>query len=62
MKYRLRYCKTYNDVLMISLVSSFLPNLCRYSGNAEIGYTLVSQRRPIQIYGSSSLALVGLNP
>jgi hypothetical protein len=46
--------------LLLSLVSSFVPNLCRYSGNPEIGYTLISQRKAIQIYGSSSLSLLGL--
>jgi hypothetical protein len=59
-KYKLRYCKSYNDILLLSLVTSFVPNLCRYSGNPEIGYTLISQHRPIQIYGSSSLSIIGL--
>lgn len=60
-KYKLRYCGSYKEILLLALVTSFVPNLCRYSGNPEIGYTLVSQRRPIQIYGSSALSLLGLN-
>lgn len=59
-KTKLRYCTTYNEVILLALASSFVPNLCRYSGNPEIGYTLVSQRKSIQIYGSSSVSLVGL--
>ena len=27
-----------------------------------MGYTIVSQRRPIQIYGTSTLSLQGINP
>jgi hypothetical protein len=59
-KFKLRYCKSYNDILLLSLVTSFVPNICRYSGNPEIGYTLISQSRPIQIYGSSSISIIGL--
>jgi hypothetical protein len=42
------------------LVTSFSPNLCKYSGNPHIGYTLVNQKRPVQIYGTSNLSLLGI--
>jgi hypothetical protein len=47
---------------MSCLLSSFCQNLCLYSGNSIIGYTLINQKLPIQIYGSSFLALQGINP
>ena len=47
-------------MILSCLVTSFSPNLCKYSGNPHIGYTLVNQRRPVQIYGTSNLSLLGI--
>lgn len=41
-------------------MTSFAPYLCRFSGNPQIGYTLISQRRPIQIFETSNLSLLGI--
>ena len=43
------------------MITSFGPNLCKYSGNSNIGYTIVNQRRPIQIYGTSNMSLLGID-
>lgn len=59
-KEKLRHCQSFNDVLMGCLVTSFIPNLCIYSEDPIIGYTLISQERAIAIYGTSTLSLVGL--
>lgn len=59
-KEKLRHCHSLNDVLMACLITSFVPNLCIYSEDPQIGYTLISQERPIAIYGTSTLSLVGL--
>ncbi len=47
--------------MLSCLITSFVPNLCVYSQDPRIGYTLISQKRPIAIYGTSTLSLVGLN-
>lgn len=47
-------------MILSCLITSFSPNLCKYSGNPHIGYTLVNQRRPVQIYGTSNLSLLGI--
>jgi hypothetical protein len=47
-------------MVLSCLVTSFSPNLCKYSGNPHIGYTLVNQQRPVQIYGTSNLSLLGI--
>lgn len=59
-KEKLRHCKTFNDILMACLITSFIPNLCIYSEDPQIGYTLINQERPIAIYGTSTLSLVGI--
>lgn len=43
-------------------MTSFSPNLCKYSGNPHIGYTMVKHRRPLTIYGTSNLSLLGIQP
>ena len=45
---------------MACLITSFVPNLCLYSEDPQIGYTLINQQRPIAVYGTSTLSLVGL--
>jgi len=30
-KEKLRHCRTFNDILMACLITSFIPNLCIYS-------------------------------
>lgn len=47
-------------MVLSCLITSFSPNLCKYSGNPHIGYTLVNQKRPVQIYGTSNLSLLGI--
>jgi len=44
------------------LITTFSPNLCKYSGNPSIGYTIVGEQRPIQIYGTSNISLLGVSP
>lgn len=44
------------------MVTSFCVNLSLYSGDPNIGYTLVLQKKPIMIYGTSTLSLQGLFP
>ena len=47
-------------MVLSCLITSFSPNLCKFSGNPRIGYTLVNQRKPVQIYGTSNLSLLGI--
>ncbi len=47
-------------MVLSCLITSFSPNLCKYSGNPNIGYTLVNQRRPVQIHSTSNLSLLGI--
>ena len=44
------------------MISSFAANLCLYSQNPHVGYTLLSQEKTIQIYGTSTLSLQGITP
>lgn len=44
------------------MVTSFSVNLALYSNNPKVGYTLVLQRKPISIYGTSTLSQQGLCP
>lgn len=44
------------------MITSFCVNLCIYSENPRVGYTLVLQKKPVIIYGTSTLAQQGLNP
>ena len=44
------------------MISSFCANLCRYSGKENLGYNILSQKRPLRIYGTSTLSLQGINP
>ena len=55
-------CKKASDVLVSALISSFAANLCLYSENSHIGYTLLSQEKTIQVYGTSTLSLQGITP
>jgi hypothetical protein len=53
-------CKSFREIVLSCLISSFSSNLCKFSGNPHIGYTIVNQRRPMQIYGTSNLSLLGI--
>ncbi len=44
------------------MMTSFCVNLCLYSNNPNIGYTLILQKKPIAIYGTSTLALLSKFP
>lgn len=55
-------CKSSKDIILACLATSFCTNICRYSGNPNVGYTFVSQKKPIQIYGTSNLSLLGICP
>ena len=55
-------CKNINDVLLSCLITSFAANLGLFSGNERIGYTLINLDRTIQMYGTTSLSLQGINP
>jgi hypothetical protein len=59
-KCKLRECKSFREVILSCLITSFSANLCKFSGSLDVGYTVVSQRRPIQIYGTSNLSLLGI--
>lgn len=59
---RLQKYSSDEDLILSCLVTSFCQNLCLFSGDAQIGYTLVAAKQPVQIYGSSFLALQGLTP
>ena len=48
-------------MVLSCLITSFSPNLCKYSGNSQIGYTLVNQRKPVQIDKTSNLSLLGID-
>lgn len=58
---KLRKCKGYKDVILSCLITSFCANLCKFSGNHQVGYTIVNQRRPVVIYGTSNLNLLESN-
>ena len=47
-------------MIVSCLVTSFSPNLCKYSGNPQIGFTLVNQRKPVKIFDSSNISLLGI--
>jgi len=49
-------------MILACLTTSFCTNLCLYSGDPQIGYTLISQKRPIQLYGTSNISLLGITP
>ena len=55
-------CKSYNEIVLSCLITSFATNLCLYSNNDKIGYTLISLDRTIQLYGSTTLSLQGIHP
>ena len=61
-KSKLRYCNSSRQIILSCLITSFSPNICKFSGNSHIGYTMVSQRKPLKIYGMSNLDLLGKNP
>jgi hypothetical protein len=50
------------DLVLSCLLASFCQNLCLFSNNAQIGYTMICNQQPIQIFSSSFLALQGINP
>lgn len=50
------------DVFLSALITSFATNLCIYSNCLSLGYTLISQDITLQIYGISTLSLLGINP
>jgi hypothetical protein len=56
------HCKNVNEIILACLMSSFSSNLCLYSGNPKIGYTLISKRKPIQIDKFSALSIVESYP
>lgn len=47
---------------MACLMSSFVTNICLFSGNQQIGYTLMSQSMPVSLYGTTILSLQGNSP
>ncbi len=57
---KIKKCKNYREIVLSCLISSFSPNLCKYSGNPELGFTLVNQRRPVQVFRTSNLSLLGI--
>lgn len=57
---KIRKCKSFREVILSCLITSFASNLCKFTGNPHIGYTIVNQRRPVQIYGTSNLSLLGI--
>ena len=61
-KVKLKYCKNLDEAILACMVTSFSVNLALYSNNPKVGYTLVLQRKPISIYGSSTLSQQGLTP
>lgn len=61
-KLKLTYCKSVDDVIVSCMITSFCVNLCLYSSNPRVGYTLVLQKKPVIIYGTSTLAQQGLTP
>jgi hypothetical protein len=61
-KVKLKYSKSTDDVLLSCMVTSFCLNLCLYSNNPRVGYTLVLQKKPVVVYGTSTLAQQGLTP
>ncbi len=61
-KLKITTAKNYDEILISCLTTSFCANLCLYSGNPWMGYTLISQKRQIQIYGTSCLSLEGVTP
>jgi HrpA-like RNA helicase len=52
-------CNQKTENIIKSFLVGFFTNLCYYSGNPNLGYTLLRDSRNIKIYGSSSLALQG---
>ena len=61
-KLKLKYCKCADDAILSCMITSFCVNLCLYSDNPRVGYTLVLQKKTISIYGTSTLAQQGLYP
>lgn len=52
---KLRECKNFREVVLSCLITSFSANICKFSKNSHLGYTMVSQRKPLRIYGTSNL-------
>lgn len=44
------------------ILSAFFQNICLYSGNPKLGYTLLNRNLNIKIYGTSVLNLQGIFP
>lgn len=61
-KMKLKNCKTEKNVILSCLITSFAANLCLFSENENIGYTIISQKIPAKIYGTSILSIQGISP
>lgn len=61
-KSRLKDCRTADEAILSCMMTSFCVNLCLYSDDPYIGYTLVLQRKPVVIYGTSTLSLLSVYP
>ena len=61
-KLKLRYCKSVDDAILSCMITSFSVNLCLYSSNPRVGYTLILQKKTVSIYGTSTLAQQGIFP
>ncbi len=59
---KLETLKNEEDIILSCLTTSFSSNLCLFSNNQDIGYTYISQKRPMKIYGTSNLSLLGKSP
>jgi HrpA-like RNA helicase len=62
LKQRLKKYPSDNELILSCLLTSFCQNLCLYSGDSQVGYTLFASKLPLQVYGSSFIALQGLTP
>lgn len=61
-KRKLKTVSKSNEAVFSCLLTSFINNLALYSGHELVGYTVISNQIPIQIYGSSILTIQGVNP
>jgi hypothetical protein len=58
----MQYTKNLDELVMSCMITSFCINLCLYSGDPNIGYTLITQKKPINLYGTSILSLLSKYP
>ena len=61
-KAKLLSCQKAEDIILSSLITSFAASICIYSNNPHLGYTLISQQITVQMYGTTTLSLQGINP